>query len=132
MNEKALLYVIMFFLMMVMGRFASGWILREIYDSADLTIEDVYKKRIELRHRKHASRYLTNWIKSVSKDPKRTAKLFRVYHLATLPPIIRLGISVTGLFTHIFDRFLDFASMAVLALTVLTAFANLIFPKQKR
>ncbi len=132
MNEKAILYAIFFLFMIIMNRFLSGRLLREIYDSAGLTLEDIYKKRLELRHRKHASRYLSKWVLSVSPNPKRTGKLFKVYYLLTMPSVICLGVSVTGIFTHIFDRFLDFATMVVLALLISSAFASIFIFKEKR
>ena len=131
MNEKALLYVIFFLFMMILSRFSAGWILREIYDSAGISIESVCKKRLEFRHRKHANRYLSAWIMENSENPTRTARLFKIYHMVTMPPAIFLGLSVTGIFTHIFDKVLDLASMAVLALLIFTAFAGL-FPQNRK
>ena len=101
-------------------RFFNKWILLKVYQSANLTLQDVLEKRMKLKASNNAPRKLTNWILSVSPNKKETKKWFLIYNLIALPALICMNISITGLFTHIFDTFLDYASIGILLLNFIT------------
>ena len=130
-NEKALLYIIFFAFMFIMTHFSSHWIMREIFDSAGVSYEQVLRKRMEYRHLKKSSMLLTRWIKDVSENKKKTNRLFILYYLTKMPPIICLNISILGLFSDIFNNFLDNASLFNIALIIFSAVLNIIIPKKR-
>lgn len=120
MNEKAVIYILYFGIMSFVTRFFNKWILLKVYQSANLTLQDVLEKRMKLKASNNAPRKLTNWILSVSPNKKETKKWFLIYNLIALPALICMNISITGLFTHIFDTFLDYASIGILLLNFIT------------
>ena len=120
MNEKAVIYILYFGIMSFLTRFFNKWILLKVYQSANLTLQDVLEKRMKLKASNNAPRKLTNWILSVSPNKKETKKWFLIYNLIALPALICMNISITGLFTHIFDTFLDYASIGILLLNFIT------------
>ena len=120
MNEKAICYIIFFAVMIIVNRWFNKWILLKVYESANLTWKDVLEYRATLRGSTKQPRLLTNWLLRVSPNPKKTRKLLNLYNLVMLPSVICLNFSVMGLFTHLFDTFLDYACFVVLGITMLT------------
>ena len=119
MNEKAICYIIFFAVMIFMNQWFNKWILYKAYESAGLTIKQVLDYRASLRGSNNQPRKLTAWILRVSPNPKKTRRLLNLYNLSMAPSIICLNISVMGLFSHIFDKFLDCAWFVVLIITML-------------
>ena len=120
MNEKAICYIIFFAVMIIVNRWFNKWILLKVYESANLTWKDVLEYRATLRGSTKQPRLLTNWLLRVSPNPKKTRKLLNLYNLVILPSVICLSFSVMGLFTHLFDTFLDYACFIVLGITMIT------------
>ena len=118
MNEKAIIYIVVFALMSVLGRLLNRWVFERILESANLKWEDVLNRRKELQGLNHQPRKMTSWILSVSPDRKETRKWFNIYNVINLPSIIFLSLSVMGLFTHIFDKVLDVGFFIVLGIVM--------------
>ena len=119
MNEKAMGYIIFFAVMVFMNQWFNKWILYKAYKSAGLTTEQILDYRASLRGSNNQPQKLTAWVLKSSPDPRKTRRLLSLYNLSMAPSIICLGVSVMGLFSRIFDTFLDYAWIAVLAITML-------------
>ena len=61
------------------------------------------------------------WIFSVSPNPEKTKKWLNLYTLVSIPAIVCLGLSITNIFTGLFDDYLDYACLIVLAITMISA-----------
>lgn len=132
MNEKALCYIIFFAVMIIVNRWFNKWVLLKVYESANLTLKDVLEYRSTLRGATEQPRLMTLWLLRVSPNPKKTRKLLNLYFLVTLPSVVCLGFSVMGLFSHIFDAFLDYACFVVLGITVITVILGTIKSSKKQ
>lgn len=120
MNEKAMIYIVVFALMSVLSRLFNRWVFERILESANLKWEDVLNRRKELQGLDKQPRKMTSWILSVSPDRKETKKWFNIYNLINLPSIIFLSLSVMGLFTHLFDKILDIGFFIVLGIVMVS------------
>ena len=87
-NEKAIIYIVVFALMSVLSRLFNRWVFERILESANLKWEDVLNRRKELQGLNNQPRKMTSWILSVSPDRKETKKWFNIYNLINLPSII--------------------------------------------
>lgn len=119
MNEKALGYVVIFAGFMILSTLSSRWILHMAYESADITPSDIVHYRKVLRKSANVPRILSSWIMEISENPIKTRKLLTIYHLCKLPAVLCMIVAVIGLFTPQADRFLDYASYAVLGFILL-------------
>lgn len=126
MNDKAAIYIIFFAVMIFASKWFNKWILDKVYESANLTIKDVMEYRATLRGSTKQSRKLTSWILSVSPEPQKTKKYFALYHLVSAPSVICFSVSIMGLFTHLFDIFLDYACFIVLGITMITTIIGMV------
>lgn len=118
MNEKAMIYLVVFALMSVLSRLFNRWAFERILESANLKWEDVLNRRKELQGLDNQPRKMTTWILSVSSNRKETRKWLNIYNLINLPSIIFLSLSVMGSFTHIFDKLLDIGFFIVLGIVM--------------
>ena len=112
--------------MIFASKWFNKWILDKVYESANLTIKDVMEYRATLRGSTKQSRKLTSWILSVSPEPQKTKKYFALYHLVSAPSAICFSVSIMGLFTHLFDIFLDYACFIVLGITMITTIIGMV------
>lgn len=132
MNDKALVYIIWFAVSVPLSQLTCRWLWDAVCESAGKSVADVRAYRAELTGSEIAFKMLHSWLLSCSPNPSKTRKMLAIYQLCTMLPAFFLMFSVIGLFTHLFDKFLDIAAYAMIALNMLYAIAGIIYNRCTR
>lgn len=126
-NEKALVYVIWFAISIPLTQVVCRWLWTAVCESAGKNPADITAHRLEMRGSSYTNRKLHSWLLSNSSNPSKTRKMMTIYQLCTAPAAVCLMFSVIGLFTHVFDKFLDVAAFVIMALIFLYAVAGVAY-----
>lgn len=132
MNDKAFVYIIWFAISVPLSQITCRWLWGAVCESVGKSVGDVKAYRAELSGSDIAFKMLHSWLLSVSPNPSKTRKMIVVYQLCTMLPAFFLMFSVIGLFTNIFDKFLDIAAYAIIALMMLYLVAGFVYHKYSK
>ena len=125
-NDNSIIYIFIFAVLIFLSKVFNKWILDRGYKTANLTMEEVIEYRKTLQGSNNIPQKLKSWILSVSPNPVETKKWLNLYTLVSIPAIVCLVFSITNVFTGIFDAYLNYACLIVLAITVIPAICGLI------
>lgn len=130
MNNKAFIYIIWFVISLPLSQMVCRWLWNAVCESAGKNPDDVLAYRGELRGSAFTHRKLYSWLLSNSDNPQKTKKMMSLYQLCTAPAAICLMFAVMGLFTSLFNKFLDIAAFAMIAFIILCGIAGIVHHKK--
>lgn len=116
MNEKAVGYILIFSMYLVLARFSTGWLWLSVYATTNTSPADVSRYRRKVRHN---PKKLYAWLLENSIDEAKTKRTLIVYWICKIPAAAGILISCIGLFTHAVDRVMDIGAFVLLGYNML-------------
>lgn len=132
MNDKAFVYIIWFVISIPLSQIVCRWLWNAICESAGKNPADVMAYRAELRGSSFTHRKLYSWLLSNSDHPQKTKRMINLYQLCTAPAAIFLMFAGMGLFTNVFNTFLNIAAFAMIVFIILGAIAGIVYHKNTK
>ena len=131
MREKALILVIVFLFLIPMIWLSIRWLWELICKVAGVTKQEVRLYRIKVRHNANPHKMVIPWMLSKTENQKKLRRLLRIYQACILPNLLCLTLAIAGLFTPVFDKFLDCASIVMTALVLMLTLVGIIYRKTR-
>lgn len=118
--------VIYFIILAVLSSLAQKWIWDIIYSLSDKKRKDVYEFGSEHQGR-FRSRLFGWWLVESSSDRRKSRILIFICSILMVLPLMGTFLAFVSLFERALDKFVDYAAVALLAVTVLTFVIGIIY-----